>query len=86
MTQTNIVLNALKDGQKLTAKQISARYGVANPRSVIHTLRTEGYAIYLNKHVDTKGRVTMKYRLGKPALYVVAAGIAALGAEGAGLI
>ena len=78
MTNMNRVLNALKSGEKLTGKQIRARFGVANPRATISDLRMNGYPIYLNKHVDTKGRVTHKYRLGSASREVIAAGYKAL--------
>jgi len=78
-TQTSKVANALKNGAELTAKQISARYGVKNVRAVISKLRTEGYSIYLNKRVSSfDGETYMKYRLGTPRRAVVAAGYAAL--------
>jgi hypothetical protein len=83
-SNTSRVLEALMSGEALTGKQISARFGIANARSTIHTLRTEGFPIYLNKHKDTKGRVTHKYRLGKASRRIVAAGYAALGAEAYG--
>lgn len=72
------VLNALRNGDELTAKQITARFGAGNPGSVIQSLRFEGFPIYLNTHTDTKGRVTNKYRLGTPSRAVVAAGYKAL--------
>jgi Helix-turn-helix domain len=81
MTNTTRILEAFQAGEELTGKQISARFGIANARSAIHTLRSEGFPIYLNKHTDSKGRVTNKYRLGKASRKVVAAGYAALGAE-----
>jgi hypothetical protein len=84
MTKTANVLNAFLNGEKLTAKQIAARFGVGNPHRVVHYLREKGYAIYLNYHTDTKGRVKSKYRLGTPSRAIVAAGIAALGAESVG--
>ena len=71
-----LVLN----GENLTAKQISARYNVANPYDVVHTLRMEGYPIYLNQHTDSKGRVTQKYRYGTPSRKLIAAGYKALAA------
>ena len=78
-TQTAKVANALKNGAELTAKQISARYGVANVRAVISRLRSEGYSIYLNKRVSSyDGETYMKYRIGTPRRSVVAAGYAAL--------
>ena len=80
MTNMNRVLEALQAGEAMTSKQISARFGVVSARGAIHTLRSEGFPIYLNKHTDTKGRVTQKYRLGKASRAVVAAGYKALGA------
>ena len=59
-TQAAKVANALINGAELTAKQISARYGVANVRAVISQLRSEGYAIFLNKRVSS---LTEKYIL-----------------------
>jgi len=84
MTNTARVLTALMTGEELTAKQISARFGIANARATISALRSEGYAIYLNERKDTKGRVTNKYRLGKPTRKIIAAGYKALGAEAYG--
>ena len=78
-TQTAKVANALKNGAELTAKQISARYGVKNVRAVISKLRSEGYSIFLNKRVSSyDGKSYMKYRIGTPTRSVVAAGNAAL--------
>ena len=78
-TQTAKVANALTNGAELTAKQISARYGVKNVRAVISQLRSEGFSIYLNKRVSSyDGETYMKYMLGTPTKAVVAAGIAAL--------
>ena len=77
-TQAQRVLEALKTGEELTAKQISARYKVASPAKVVSTLRFAGYPIYLNQHTDTKGRVKSKYRLGAPSRKVIAAGYKAL--------
>lgn len=67
-------------GEKLTAKQIAARYSVANPYNTIYTLRMEGYPIYLNPHKDSKGRVTQKYQFGTPSRKLIAAGYKALAA------
>jgi len=78
-TQTAKVANALTNGAELTAKQISARYGVKNVRAVISKLRSEGFSIYLNKRVSSyDGETYMKYMLGTPTKAVVAAGYAAL--------
>ena len=78
-TQTAKVATALTNGAELTAKQISARYGVKNVRAVISKLRSEGFSIYLNKRVlSFNGETYMKYMLGTPTKAVVAAGYAAL--------
>lgn len=78
MTKQERVLEALQRGEQLTAKQIAARFGVANPTATISDLRYSGFAIYANRNVDTKGRVTTKYRLGRPSRALVAAGYRAL--------
>lgn len=85
-TQTAKVLEAFQNGEELTGKQIAYRFSLAAPRTAVYNLRQQGYAIYLNKRVDTKGRVKMKYRLGRPTRAIIAAGIASLGAEAAGLV
>ena len=78
VTQQTRVVEALKAGEALTAKQISARFGAKNPTATISNIRYEGYAVYANQHTDTKGRVTTKYRLGKPSRALVAAGYKAM--------
>ena len=78
-TQTAKVATALENGAELTAKQISARYGVKNVRAVISKLRSEGFSIYLNKRVSSfDGETYMKYMVGTPTRAVVAAGYEAL--------
>lgn len=74
------VLEALKENTQkgLTAKQIEARFGVGNARSMISSLRMKGFSIYANEHKDTKGRVKTFYRLGTPSRKVIAAGYRAL--------
>ena len=78
-TQAAKVATALVNGAELTAKQISARYGVKNVRAVISQLRSEGFSIYLNKRVSSyDGETYMKYRMGTAPRSVVAAGYAAI--------
>ena len=84
MTKQELVLEALKassNGKGLTAAQISARLGVGNPRAEISRLRFQGYAIYANRHTDTKGREKTFYRIGRPSREIVAAGYRLLAAE-----
>ena len=78
VTKQDRVLSALRNGEELTGKQIRARFGVGNPRATVSALRMKGFPVYLNEHVDSKGRVTQKYRLGNPSRAVIAAGYRAL--------
>jgi hypothetical protein len=81
MTKSGRLLEVLQAGEALTAKQISARFGIANPTATVSDLRMRGgFAIYANQHKDTKGRVTTKYRIGKPSRAIVAAGYRAMAA------
>ena len=80
MTKTDKVLAALQSGEQLTEAQIRQRFGAANPRALVSSLRMKGYAVYANAHKDTKGRETTKYRLGRPQRAVVAAGYKAIAA------
>ena len=78
-TQAVKVATALVNGAELTAKQISARYGVKNVRAVISQLRSEGLSIYLNKRVSSfDGESYMKYMIGTPTKAIIAAGYKAL--------
>ena len=79
-TKTEKVITALKSGDELTAKQITARYGVANPRAVISSLRMQGYPVFLNQRTNSLGETYSKYRLGTAPRSVVAAGYQALAA------
>ncbi len=79
MTKSARLVQALKKGEELTAAQIKARFGIANPTATVSSLRlNSGFAIYANEHKDTNGRVSVKYRLGTPSHAVVAAGYRAL--------
>ena len=81
-TKTQRLVEALQNGEELTAKQIRARFGIANPTATISDLRLRnGFAVYANQRTDTKGRTTTKYRLGRPSRAVVAAGYRALAAS-----
>ena len=84
-TQSSKLVFALEKGQELTAKQISARFNIANPTAVISNLRAEGHVIYTNTRKNHLGVPVSKYRIGKPTKRLVAAGLALLGVQGAGL-
>jgi predicted transcriptional regulator len=72
------VLEALQNGEELTAKQIAARYGAKNPHDVVYNLRNQGYCIYLNEKRNSKGEVVAKYRIGTPTRKHIAAGYKAM--------
>lgn len=79
LTQKQKLRIAFFNGAQLTTKQIRAQYKIASPTKVISNLRLEdGLPIYANKHVDTKGRETTKFRLGTPSRAVIAAGYRAI--------
>ena len=80
-TKTEKVITALEGGAELTAKQITARYGVANPRAVISSLRMQCYPVFLNQRTNSFGETYSKYRLGTAPRSVVAAGYQALAAS-----
>jgi predicted transcriptional regulator len=77
-TKTGKLLAALQNGESLTEAQIRTRFGLKNPRATVSDLRFSGFAVYANQHKDTKGRVTTKYRIGRPSRAIVAAGYRAL--------
>ena len=66
----------------LTATKMQSVFGVANPSATINELRNEGHAIYLNTRINANGDKVSFYRLGQPTKRLVAAGIAALRAQG----
>jgi hypothetical protein len=80
MTKQDRLIEAFKNGEELTVKQIAARFGIANPTATVSDLRLRsGYAIYANQRKNSKGLIT-KYRLGNPSRAVVAAGYRAIAA------
>ena len=67
------VLNLLSKGENVAWSTIQTRFDLESPRSMIDTLRAEGYMVYGNK---VGGRTY--YRIGTPTRAIVAAGIKAL--------
>jgi hypothetical protein len=80
MTKQARVTEALLSGEELTAKQISARFGVANPTATISDIRFSGIPVYANQRKNSKGEVVTRYRVGKASRQIVAAGYRALAA------
>ena len=77
-TATARVIAALENGTELTERQISARFGVANARALVSSLRMQGYPVYCNTRTTGTGTTSSKYRLGTPTRSVIAAGYQAL--------
>lgn len=79
-TQTKLsrVTEALLNGEQLTAKQITARFGVANPSATISDIRFSGIPVYANTRKNAKGESVTRYRAGKASREIVAAGYRAL--------
>lgn len=61
VTKQNRLLDALKKGQKLTEKQISSRFEIANPRATVSDIRKKGFQIVLQRSTTSKGKITTKY-------------------------
>jgi len=56
--------NALRvNREKLTPRQISARYRVANAYDLIYRLRSEGYIVHSRKHVNSRGELITRYSM-----------------------
>lgn len=77
-TKQQALLEALQRGEQLTAKQITSRFGIANPTATVSDLRFAGFAVYANKRTNRRGETFTKYRLGTPTRAVVAAGYRAM--------
>lgn len=63
ISKTSRLAQALADGAELTAKQIAARYRVANPYNMVHVLRNEGFNIRLVTRENSKGAVNRFYTM-----------------------
>ena len=72
------LIEALQKGDELTAAQITARFGLANPTSTVHDIRHAGYVVYANTKRNSKGEQVIKYRMGKPTRKLISAGYLAL--------
>jgi len=67
------VLNLLSKGDNVAWSTIQNRFELESPRSMVDTLRAEGYMIYGNRVNGKK-----YYRMGTPTRAIIAAGIKAL--------
>ena len=67
------LLNLLSKGSNVAWTTIQTKFELESPRSMIDTLRAEGYMIYGNRVGGKK-----YYRMGTPTRAIIAAGIKAL--------
>jgi hypothetical protein len=67
------ILNLLSKGENVAWSTIQTKFDLESPRSMIDTLRAEGYMIFGNRVAGKK-----YYRMGQPTRAIVAAGIQAL--------
>ena len=77
-SKTHKLLNALQNGEVMTASQISKRFSIGNPRAEVSRIRHAGFAVYANQRKAGNNVMVTEYRLGKPSREVVAAGYRAL--------
>ena len=73
MSKKDKILNLLQRGQSVSWKALNTTYGLKSPRSMVDTLRAEGFMIYGSK---SKGKHV--YRMGTPTRAIISAGIKAL--------
>ena len=78
VTKQARLIKALQNGEQLTAKQITHRFGISNPTATVSDIRFSGFAVDANKRTNKLGQTFTKYRLGTPARAIVAAGYRAL--------
>ena len=67
------ILNLLTKGENVAWSTIQTKFDLESPRSMIDTLRAEGYMIFGNRVAGKK-----YYRMGVPTRAIIAAGINAL--------
>lgn len=62
-TAYNRLLTALRTGAELTAKQISARFSVAQPYDLVYRMRENGFNVKMIERTNSKGQTKGFYRL-----------------------
>jgi len=62
-TQKEKLLQALNDGNELTAKQIRTLYRIASPSKVASRLREDGVRVVCRRVTTAKGKQLNKYAI-----------------------
>jgi hypothetical protein len=81
MSKHSNLLNHLKSGHEVTAKQITGTFGLKNAGRAVHYLREQGHCVYANKVTLSDGTEGTKYRIGKPTRSMVALANQVFGAQ-----
>lgn len=71
MTKLSRLEAYLKSGATATPRQITGMFGLQNPTSAIHTLRSKGVCIYANEATLKNGTRAVKYKVGQPSKSMV---------------
>lgn len=71
MSKQAKLLSSLQSGSELTARQITATFGLKNPHEAVRQLRQKGYCVYANPAKMSDGRDVVKYRIGTPSKRMV---------------
>ena len=80
-TKQGKLFNALvREGETLSAAQISKRFGIKNPTATISDIRARGYAIYANTRKAGNGVSVTEYRHGEASRKMVAIAYKAIAA------
>jgi hypothetical protein len=80
-TKQGKLFNALvREGETLSAAQISKRFGIKNPTATISDIRARGYAIYANSRKAGNGVTVTEYRHGEASRKMVAIAYKAIAA------
>ena len=77
-SKTHKLLNALQNGEAMTASQIAKRFSIGNPSAEVSRIRHAGFAVYANQRRAGNGVRVTEYRLGKPSRALIAAGYRAM--------
>ncbi len=77
-SKQQLLTQALLAGKDFTAKQISARFKIANPTATISSIRFSGVPVFANTVTKADGEKITVYRTGKAPRAVIAAGYRAL--------
>lgn len=81
MTATEKLIKHLVNGKEVSAKEITAKFGLANARSAINRIRKQGYVVYNRPVTLRDGTKTKKYKIGEPTRAMIAAAYSVLGSD-----